>query len=443
MEQSNSLNKVLKISSILLSGSMLASLLGIVVVAIITKNISLEQYGIVVMVQAYIMFVDQLFNFQSWQALIKYGTVALEEKNKNDLIRYIQLSIFLDLFGSFLALCFAFVLLVPMSKIFNFDINLLNPYLFYSIIILFRIIGTPTALLRLTEQYKYFNYQLAINWIIKLILTSVLVLNNSLTIYNILIAFLIGEIVSSIYLIYFGIKALNKYNISLQELSLSISKLLNLISISKRFLLFSLRANLNSAVLGSIRTIDELIVGALLGPASAAIFKIMKLIGTIVSKVLDPLYVSSYPEFSKMVAQNKKKEILHMIKQISTINFVISSIVIISFYFFGDLIIKILFTENYLTGLEVIQVYLIGVLISFVFFYAQPLMLSYEYEGIALGINTIAACIYIFSLYYGIQYFGLWAIAFSFLLFNGLVTLPKLYFLQVKTKLFLENVKDY
>ena len=140
LEKEGSFRKIIKSSAVLLSGNVFASLLGVLVVIIITKNISLEDYGHIVMIQAYVMLIDQLFNFQSWQALIKYGTVAIENRNKNDLKIYIQISILLDIFGSLLAFSVALLLLFSISHLLSINTDLLSAYTLYSIIILFRIV---------------------------------------------------------------------------------------------------------------------------------------------------------------------------------------------------------------------------------------------------------------------------------------------------------------
>lgn len=436
LEKEGSFRKIIKSSAVLLSGNVFASFLGVLVVIIITKNISLEDYGHIVMIQAYVMLIDQLFNFQSWQALIKYGTVAIENRNKNDLKIYIQISILLDIFGSLLAFSVALLLLFSISELLSINADLLSSYILYSIIILFRIVGTSTALLRLSDGYKYFNYQLIINWTIKLILVAALSLSEIITIKSILIAFIIGEFVSSIYFIYQGIKSLNRHTLSLKNISESMFVLLTITPKIKRFLLFSFRSNLNSATLGSMRTIDELMIGVMLSPASAAVFKMIKLIGSIFSKVLDPLYVSIYPELSKLVENDKKNDILFVIKKISGINLIISFLIASYFYLYGAPTIEFLFTKEYLIGLPVMQFYLIGIMISFVLFYSQPLMLAYEFEGVALIINLIASVMYVYILFIFTPLYGLWAIASSFLIYNIMTNIPKIYYIQRKIKLF-------
>ncbi len=430
-----SINKILKSSSLLLSGNVISSILSLLVVSILTKNLSLEEYGIIVMVQAYIMLVDQLFNFQSWQALIKYSTEAIESNNTLKFIGYLQIGIFLDLLGSLIAFIASFILLSPLSFVLKIDYNLLSPYMIFATVILTRIIGTPTALLRLSNSYKYFNYSLLLNWGLKLLLIAIIAFLNILSIYNVIIVFLVSEILSNLLLIYYGMKTLKKYQISLLQIIPS-WKTIYFAKQNIRFLHFAFKTNMNSAVLGITRTIDELIVGALLSPAGAGIFKIIKLMGTIISKVLDPLYITFYPEINIYVAKGDNSSILNIIKKMSLYSGIISLLIFVVFYLFGKSGIELFFTKDYLVGLPVMYLYLIGLLISFTFFYTQPLMLAYELEGIALYINIICSIFYLLFLYILTVNYGLMGIAISFILFWILITLLKMLYIQKNTYLF-------
>jgi O-antigen/teichoic acid export membrane protein len=435
MSSSAPLEKILKMFGVLVSGSVAASVLGVVVASLITKNLSLETYGLVVMLQAYVMFVDLIFNFQSWQSLIKYASVAQKQGNKAALLHFFQLGIFLDFLGSTLAFCFSLVLLQPLSWLFKFDASQLQPYQFFSIVILFRMVGTSTAILRLTDQYKLFNYQQLINWGGKLFFVAALAWQGKLDMFSIFVVFAICECASSVFLIFCGLRGLKKFGLSLKEV-LPGRKTFQLNAESKRFLKFSLRTNLDGAILGGVRTVDELIIGALVSPAAAAIFKVMKLVATIVSKALDPLYTIIYPELARLVAEFKFVETRHILKRISLINFSMSLLVLVLFYFLGEQIITLLFTPEYLLGLPMIQVYLIAVLVSFTLFYLQPLMLSFEMEGAALAVNSSASFVYLTLLLFLIPKYELWAVVIAFSTFTFMVTIPKLYLLQRKTQLF-------
>lgn len=431
----NSLKKIFNVFFVLLKGNVVASLLGILVVSLVTKNISLELYGVIVMLQAYVMLIDQLFNFQSWQALIKYCSISIEKNNKEMLLNYFQLGLILDFFGSIvgfivsLALFPLFLLFLPEG------LGLSYSYVLYSSLILFRMIGLPTALLRLSDDYKRFNYQLLINWGGKCFFISLAVIYDHLNIKNILLIFLFFEVVSSCYLIFYGFKSLGVFSLKVSDL-FSLNNIYSKYKLeSKRFLIFSLKVNLNSALLGSVRNIDELLVGGLVGSGSAGVFKIMKLMAGIFSKLLDPLYISIYPELSKLVAKGDVRQVYGTLKVISLITLLVSIFIYLVFYTYGITIIGVLFTESYALDMEAIKLYLLGVLVPFIFIYIQPVMLSLGLEGHALAINFFSSLIYIGIIIIFTKQHGLLSVAFAFLVFSIISIFPKLYYSHKKISL--------
>ena len=84
MTPQSSLNKVLKNAGILLSGNMGANIFGLLSLAIFTHSQGVVVFGYYVLFLTFIEIIDKLFNFQTWQAFIKFATdfqVKNEEHN--------------------------------------------------------------------------------------------------------------------------------------------------------------------------------------------------------------------------------------------------------------------------------------------------------------------------------------------------------------------------
>ena len=74
MTPPSSLNKVLKNAGILLSGNMGANVFGLLSVAIFTHSQGAVIFGYYVLFLTFIEIIDKIFNFQTWQAFIKFAT---------------------------------------------------------------------------------------------------------------------------------------------------------------------------------------------------------------------------------------------------------------------------------------------------------------------------------------------------------------------------------
>ena len=68
------LKRLFKNSSILFSGNLWVSILGLASFALTAKALGTEQFGLLVLVTTYVLLIDKLVNFQAWRALIKFGS---------------------------------------------------------------------------------------------------------------------------------------------------------------------------------------------------------------------------------------------------------------------------------------------------------------------------------------------------------------------------------
>src|ERR1700757_4522393 len=75
------LARVFKNAGLLLGGRVTTGVLNLGILAISAHALGAEQFGLVVLVQTYAQTITAVATFQSWQAVIRYGAVALE---KND-----------------------------------------------------------------------------------------------------------------------------------------------------------------------------------------------------------------------------------------------------------------------------------------------------------------------------------------------------------------------
>ena len=77
--------KIFLNAGILASGSVISSLIGLVSFAFIARVLKSELFGVLALVQAYALIIDKVLNFQSWQAIIKYGSKSIIDDNIEEL----------------------------------------------------------------------------------------------------------------------------------------------------------------------------------------------------------------------------------------------------------------------------------------------------------------------------------------------------------------------
>jgi len=190
----NVLNRILKLSLIVFIGNSGSAILSIVTTFLLTHFLSLRDFGIIVLVQTYSTVIQQVFGIQSWQSLVKYGSIQLEAKQQSNYLKILQVGFFLDVLGAILAFFASILFIFFLGKIFSIPQNEYLLVYIYSIGILFRLTSFPFASLRLANNYKQLNYYQILLALLKLLSVSALCFLSEIDKFSVIIGFVIFEI---------------------------------------------------------------------------------------------------------------------------------------------------------------------------------------------------------------------------------------------------------
>lgn len=420
------LKSLFRKSSTLFLGNSAGIVINIISVMLITKNVAVRDFGYVVTIETIIYLYDALFNFQSWQAVIKY--FSLKDKSRIVLSGFV-----LDIIGSIMAFLFLYFTVDLVIGIFSLDIKSIDVKI-YSIILLTRMVGTPTAILRIFNKYLYFSLQSIISYLLKLITVIYFILDSNLSTGKLLLIYAIQHVSSDILIIFFSFYALNQNGIKL-----NFSQLANTFSFlrkEKRILKFVINTNFNGTINKISKHIDQVIISSLISFEASGIYRIIKMSSQALGAISDPIYQVIYPDIVELINRKKSTELFSSLKKYTQISFLFSIIVFIGLLFFGKFFITLFFSESYLAGINALYIYVAGLLLGLVFSYAQPLMLAFELEHIALRINIINASSYLFMLYFLTKSYGLMGAASSFLIYILISTFARLWIVYIKKNKF-------
>ncbi len=300
-------NKLVNNFIVLISGDAFVSVLNIISTAIIINAIGLEQNGMILMIQTYALFFDQAFNFKSFQALIKYLSITLHNKDIKNTKSYINQSLFLDFITAMIATIVGFICL-------DFVINLMgwNPSIkiyitIYLITIIFNLSGTCIGILRIFNKYNYITYINVSAGVFRFLLFLIGLIGKLNFTY-----FLATEICYSImknllYMI-FSYKVLREN--SLQDFYKFKLKL------DKSFFMFNLYSNITLTIDLPVGTLTTFIINKYLGFEMISIYKIFEKIGSLLGRLSEPLNQIIYPELNNLVSRNDKNSAKKLVRNL-------------------------------------------------------------------------------------------------------------------------------
>ncbi|WP_186725519.1 oligosaccharide flippase family protein [Planomicrobium sp. CPCC 101110] len=408
-------SRVFKNTGILLSGNVVSKLINLFTLFLTARYLGTGNFGTLVFVQTFVLIVITFVSFQPWQAIINYGTRLSQEKDKKDFKLLISYGFFLDILSAILGFILSLVFLQFFSHYFNFSEDVILYSSIYSVVILFYINGTPTALLRIYDKFKLFAFQEITTAIIKVILIAITCLLQGDLIHFVLV-WVLTDIIADCLLMYFGFKEYSKRG---NKFSLSFSfKEVN--EKFKGIWQFVWMTNLQRTIKIIPNYLDIVMIQFLLGANTVGIYKIAKSIAATVNGLADPLYQAIYPQLAKFWSGDDKNNFFGLIKVIGLIMGVIGVVGWLGIIVVGEQVIVLAMGLEYIDAYSVLVWYFLGVILSMVGLPIAPAMLSMGLVKQHLYIVSISSVLYLIVLYFSLLNFQLAGAGIAYFIFYAI-----------------------
>lgn len=300
-------NNIVKNAFIMFSGQTIASVIGFLNTFLVLKAIGLEGNGIIAIAANYAGMFNGLFNFQSYNAMIKFGADALEKNDMPQFKKYLKQAVLQDVLTAILAFVVGYICIDYVSDFFNWDSQMVSYIKLYLLIIPFNISGSINALIRLNNDFVV-GAKIGIQMtLVKTVLLLIGIVSKCNFTYYIILEIIMSIISSSLY-----IKSAIKY----LKLNNCTDFLKVKIGFDKEFTMFNIYNNIVSTLDMPTGQITTLIINKLLGVSEVGVYNVIAKFGTLVTQVTGPLTQSLFPELSKIVAKDDEKGAFIIVKKI-------------------------------------------------------------------------------------------------------------------------------
>ena len=410
----NSFNKILKNSAIVFSGNMGASILGLLSISLFTHSQGAEIFGYFVLFLTYIEVIDRVFNFQTWQAFIKYAIDFQERKESHHFNMLLKYTFLIDLFSLFVAFLVAFFATKYFIDFFNIPLKYENLVVLMSFSLLFNIVSFTTGVFRIFDEFKIQSKIMVYVALIKLILFIVIYFIKP-TFEYFVYATIFSQFVGFILKIVYSKKILNDNNIYFIDIVKS--KIDFLLFKKLKIISFIVYNNLDVAVRMVSRQLDTILIGKLVGAEAVGIYKIAKEITAIIARFTDPIYQTIYPELAKLLSRNNFEDAKNVSFKISLYLSVFSILFYFLFIIFGKYAISLAFGDNFIDAYNVVLVYYIAIFISIVTLPIVPILQALALNKVAFKNQLLATLIYAICIYPLIYFYGLYGASITYIIF--------------------------
>jgi len=287
--------------------------------------------------QVYAGIVNNLFNVQTWESLIKFGTKQDEE---HKLASTIKTNLFIDIAGAFFAFAFAILLVQEIGSLLKWDDSLIELAFLYSFVIPFTLTTFTIGVPRLFDKFAVIakiNFAMAV---LKLIaIAAISYLGGEARAFT--ATYIVIDILINSSLIVYSLVLLHKEKV----LSWRHTKF----RLNREQIKFLWWTNLRTIVRIPVRQLDILILNQVMPMSSVGIYKAYKEIVGIIGRLGDPINQALYPEYAKLLGKEKTSDTIAVTKRIMQILLAVSAVTLIIFLISSELVIEKLFGIEYLT----------------------------------------------------------------------------------------------
>jgi len=407
-------------------GNAISSILGLGSLILTVKAIGSESFGLFILAQTYVIIIDQLASFQSWQAVIKYGSELIIKKNIDEFKSLIKFSMILDCLSIALSLIIALVCLKYVSNFFKWDSITQKIAFFYSLTLLTHFTNSSVGIIRVFNNFK--------------LLSKINIFVSAFKLIAVLILFLLKEKAIYYFLIWILSDAAYFIILFVSAQRILISNGMNKwwrvrIYNYKAVLKFTLWTNLNSTINIPTNFFDVFIISKIISNIEVGIYKTFKQITEIVGKFSSAFDYVIFPQLSFMVAEKDEKKSIKLVIKIGFLIFFIGLPVVLILGLTSKYWLNFFLGSNFSDKWMVFFLFLLVKLIMMIFVGVNPLFISFGYVKFNSFISIISNILFITIAISMGKWIGLPGIIIAFLIQFLFETVFKLLIIFKKGKI--------
>lgn len=384
----------------------LGVIMGVGSLFIATKALTVTELGYVVFLHAYMLFFSEVGTFQTWQAIIRFGTDDVKDARIDRLAKLLSFGIRMDA----IAAVFAYVLSLALFAIIplfltvfptfshgegGLDITELQGYTaLYCILILFRQRGTSIGVLRLFDKFTTLAVQGLIMPATRLLGVFVAIFLGA-GVEGFMLAWFVGSFCAYIFLPINGFIELKRRHLLRPVLTAKV----NLLKPRKGLWPFVIKSNIDSTLGAANLNLPVLLVMAVFGPAWNAVYKIAEEIAKLLSEGFKLLDQVIYPELAKLVSNGEFDKIMGLVTRAALMLLGFGTFISIVVHFAGPELLGRMLSKDYteasaLTSLLVPAAALLGIAAPL-----YPVLYAADKPERAIYARGLGVFVYVFSFF--------------------------------------------
>ena len=399
----------------LLSADVFSLLIALASLSITAKILSVEDFGLLMLVQAYIAIAGQIVSFRTVIPIVKYGVDCLSHDDRDGFISLIRIGFGIDFLSGAVGFMLAVGIAWVLSSVLAWSDTTRYLLSVYCLILLFDLTGPSIGILRIFDRFDLISLQQISFQILRLLLLMIC-WRQEWGLKTVAYIWIGCEIFAYLLMFILGMHQLRLQNIRLLDTVSAFAK-------RREFIYFTIANNINASMRIIAQNLDILLVGLFWGKSSAGSYKLAVQLGSLSFRAVQPIAQILLPKFTYLLNKGEKHELLKLMKEITLISSAVFIVIYLSVAIAGKQLIAILFGSNYSQVYDIMMVYLIAAGVATATIILIPFLYAHGLTKFCLKVEFITTLSYSLVLLSLVYFYGVYGAAISHIFYYTMLAL--------------------
>ena len=379
---------LLKNSGYLAVSRIVAGIASLATVALAARGLGVLLFGALILIASYAKAVSGIAKFQSWQLIVRYGGRAIHGEHE-DFKTSTGFAFALDAVSGVGGMLIAVAVLPFIAPWVGIKPDQLWLAMLYCTQLPTMGAATPIEVLRALDRFDLISWQSSATPIARVILISIAYATDA-PFAAYVAAWYVTDLAGDLYGWFIGWRELKR-----RGLLEGMRPTLRPDSLPGAWR-FAIHVNLNASVQAVWGPIARLVVGGLLGPAGAALFRVASNLADSAGKPADLLAKAFYPEVARMDLSSKKPWKLML--RGSALASALALVAILILVLAGKPIVSLLFGKQFLGAYDALLILMVIPFISVFSFPLAPMLYALHRPDAAVTARLVGSAVFFLSI---------------------------------------------
>lgn len=401
------MRSLLKNSSYLGASKAVAAVAAVATLAMTGRALGVIMFGVLILIHSYAQAASSLSKFQTWQIVIRYGGQGLAAGRPEDFKVATGFSFGLDLLSGVVGMVIAMALLPFVGAWFGLPERYMTITMIYCLVIPTMQAMTPGGVLRTLDRFDLLSWGTVVDPTSRVVLTTIAWVSKAPFEVYVGIWFA-TDLAGDLYQWWLTWRELRR-----RGMTDALKPTLRPHPLKGAWR-FAIRVNLTSSLAAAWGPVARLIVGGLLGPASAAFYRVAATLADSAQRPTDMLARAFYPEVMRMDPKTKRPWKLMLRGMALAAMFGIFAVLLVAIA--GEELIRLIFGEQFAGAYPALIVLIIAPLLAMISFPMPPMLYALHRDQAPLVARLVGTVLYLAAVAPLAWRFGLAGAAGAFVL---------------------------